>query len=57
MGFAPPAARAIRLDGAAPPLQQVDQRARGLAASLPTNRVYLDALRATALPSSLELIS
>ncbi len=57
MSFAPPAARAIRLDGAAPPLQQVGQRARSLAASLPTNRVYLDALRATFLPSSLELIS
>jgi hypothetical protein len=57
MGFAPPAARAIRLDGAAPPLGQIGQRVRSLAASLPTNRVYLDALRATALPSSLELIS
>jgi len=57
MGFAPPGEQAIRLDGAAPPLGQVGQRARGLAASLPTNRVYLDALRATALPSSLELIS
>jgi hypothetical protein len=57
MGFAPPVARAIKLDGAAPPLGQIDQRARSLAASLPTNRVYLDALRATALPSSLELIA
>ncbi len=48
MGFAPPAEGAIRTgarDHVAARLRQVDQRARTLAASLPTNRAYLDALR------------
>jgi hypothetical protein len=38
-------------------LHQTDQRARSLAASLPTNRAYLDALSAANLPSALEQIS
>ncbi len=49
MGFPPPADAAIRTDGcegAANLLRQVEQRARALAASLPTNRAYLDSLRA-----------
>jgi hypothetical protein len=56
MGFAPPAARAVR-GGAPVALASVDQRARSLAASLPTNRSYLDALRAASLPAAMELIS
>ncbi len=31
-------------------LRQIDQRARALTASLPTNRAYLDALRAEQAP-------
>jgi hypothetical protein len=49
MGFAPPPLGAIRSGsptGVEGLLRQVDQRARTLAASLPTNRAYLDALRA-----------
>ena len=49
MGFPPPAGGAIRsgtAGGVARSLQQVEQRARALAAGLPTNRAYLDALRA-----------
>lgn len=49
MNFPPPAARAFESgarDGVAPLLRQVEQRARALMASLPTNRAYLDALRA-----------
>ena len=38
-------------------LHQADQRARSLAASLPTNRAYLDALNAARLPSALEQIN
>ncbi|MDB5681741.1 MAG: tryptophan 7-halogenase, partial [Sphingomonas bacterium] len=56
MAFAPPAARAVR-GGAPVALAAVDQRARSLAASLPTNRSYLDALRAASLPAAMELIS
>ncbi|QDZ08752.1 tryptophan 7-halogenase [Sphingomonas panacisoli] len=55
MGFPPPAASPIELDAAVPSLSQVDQRARSLAASLPTNRAYLDDLRATNLPADLDL--
>jgi len=47
MDFAHPAAPAIRFDRALP---TVDARARALAQSLPTNRAYLDALRAAAPP-------
>ena len=49
MGFAPPSPGPIRTDargGAAKLMGQAEQRARALAASLPTNRAYLDALRA-----------
>jgi tryptophan halogenase len=56
MGFAPPAARVVR-GGAPVALAPVDQSARSLAASLPTNRSYLDALRAASLPAAMELIS
>jgi len=51
MGFPPPPAPAIRPEGAAAAaraLRQVSERSRTLAASLPTNRAYLDALRAGA---------
>lgn len=49
MGHPAPANGAMRLgagDDAAKLLRDVEQRARSLAASLPTNRAYLDALRA-----------
>ena len=49
MGFAPPPPGPIRTDArgeAAKLMGQAEQRARALAASLPTNRAYLDALRA-----------
>ncbi|RYD65613.1 MAG: tryptophan 7-halogenase [Sphingomonadales bacterium] len=49
MGFAPPAPGAIRADGtdsARAQIGQAEQRGRALAASLPSNRAYLDALRA-----------
>ena len=52
MGFPAPARRAGRPDaqgGAAKLFGQVEQRARALAASLPTNRAYTDALRAESL--------
>jgi hypothetical protein len=48
MGFAPPAEAAIKAgnrDSVAKAMAQVGQRTRALAASLPTNRAYLDALR------------
>lgn len=48
MGFAAPPEPAIRTtgrDNVPTMLRQVDQRARTLTASLPTNRAYLDALR------------
>jgi hypothetical protein len=53
MGFPAPAGGAIRTDTAdavAQGLRQVEQRARALAAALPTNRAYLDALRAASHP-------
>ena len=51
MGFPPPATGPLRISGgAAPLLGQAAQRARVLAASLPTNRAYLDALRAEHAP-------
>lgn len=49
MGFAPPTQGVLRIagvDAATAQIRQAEQRARALAASLPTNRVYLDALRA-----------
>jgi len=47
MGFPPPGLAPIRAEGdAAALLRQSEQRSRGLAASLPTNRAYLAALRA-----------
>lgn len=47
MGFPPPADGAMRRGGdAGRMLHQVEQRERALAASLPGNRAYLDALRA-----------
>ena len=46
MGFAPPATGRLRSAGTAPAFAQVEQRARTLAASLPTNRAYLSALAA-----------
>jgi tryptophan 7-halogenase len=46
MGFPAPGTGAVRGADAAPLLRQVEQRSRGLTASLPTNRAYLDALRA-----------
>ena len=48
MGFPPPASNVIRNAGDAlhSQFRQVEQRARALAASLPTNRAYLSALRA-----------
>jgi hypothetical protein len=57
MGFSPPRASPIRLDRPMPPLSQTDQRARTLAAGLPTNRAYLDALRGASLPADLDLIA
>jgi len=56
MGFAPPAGQPVR-GGPPVTLASVDQRTRNLAASLPTNRSYLDALRAASLPAAMELIS
>ena len=50
MGFAAPVDGAMRADGraaASRALDQVEQRARALAAGLPSNRAYLDALRAS----------
>jgi hypothetical protein len=50
MGFPPPPAKAIRAaDGLRPFLGQVEQRVRTLTAGLPTNRLYLSALRAERL--------
>ncbi|RYD48791.1 MAG: tryptophan halogenase, partial [Sphingomonadales bacterium] len=49
MGFPPPAAGAIQtgaVDAVLGQMRQAEQRGRSLAASLPTNRFYLDALRA-----------
>jgi tryptophan halogenase len=53
MGFAAPPAGPIAA-GAAPDFRGVEQRARALAASLPTNRAYLAALAAAAAPSPME---
>lgn len=52
MGF--PAPQAGPLQTAARPRAQVEQRARTLAASLPSNRAYLDALRVAAPPPAQE---
>ncbi|NJC33042.1 hypothetical protein GGR88_000516 [Sphingomonas jejuensis] len=57
MGFPPPPPPLVRPEGqgaAGRLLRQVAERGRGLAASLPTNRAYLDALRAATAPASLE---
>jgi tryptophan 7-halogenase len=56
MGFAPPADQPVR-GGALPPLAQVEQRARTLASSLPTNRAYLDALAAAGFGSVKESLT
>jgi tryptophan 7-halogenase len=58
MGFPAPAPGTIRFDGvaaASAQLHQSEQRARSLAAALPTNRAYLDALRA-AQPAAMEML-
>lgn len=60
MGFAPPAPGAMRRD--VPDrlllqLAQVHDRARALAASLPANRAYLDALKASRLMQPGELMN
>ncbi|WP_241557127.1 tryptophan halogenase family protein [Croceibacterium ferulae] len=50
MGALPPPALPVgsgRLDAGAASLNQIEQRARTFAASLPTNRTYLDALHAS----------
>ena len=54
MGVPASAAGVVRADGPAPDFGQVEQRARALAASLPTNRAYLDALAAAAATVPLE---
>ena len=50
MGFAPPSGpnpiRTAQRSNAANAMRKVEQRVRALASSLPTNRAYLDALRA-----------
>ncbi|WP_233222165.1 tryptophan halogenase family protein [Allosphingosinicella deserti] len=54
MGFPAPAQAPVQADAAStvePLLRQAEQRGRALAASLPTNRSYLDALRAQATSS------
>ena len=56
MGFPAPTRQPVS-GGAPVALAPVEHRARSLAASLPTNRSYLDALKAAFLPSTLELIS
>jgi len=56
MGFAPPAPGSMKTSDGAMAEQAVKQataRARGLAAGLPTNRAYLDALREAAMPATL----
>lgn len=57
MGFAPPA-QGGAAGALAAALHQVEQRARALTASLPTNRAYLKALHAerAAIPAALETI-
>ena len=50
MGFPVPPAGAIRVGDAAAQLAEVERRGRALAAGLPTNRAYLDALRRDATP-------
>ncbi|WP_260600030.1 tryptophan halogenase family protein [Sphingomonas endolithica] len=54
MGFTPPSDGAFigARDGVAAALHRVEQRGRTLAASLPGNRAYLDALRAPASPET-----
>jgi tryptophan 7-halogenase len=54
MGVPPPPPGPIRAENGGDPraiLQQMDLRARGLASTLPTNRAYLNALRAHAGPA------
>lgn len=58
MGFPPPPRGPIRAGAdLTAPLRQARQRARTLAASLPTNRAYLDALRHAGLPAAMEQFS
>lgn len=54
MGFPRPRASAMQQAACEPAFTGVEQRARTLVASLPTNRTYLDALRAAATPPVLE---
>lgn len=59
MGFPAPAAGPVRIEGteaSSAALRQVEQRGRALVAGLPSNRTYLDALRAAAA-SPMELTS
>jgi tryptophan 7-halogenase len=57
MGFPPPRPGPLRAEAAgSQQLRQAEARARTLTASLPTNRVYLDALRAAHRPAVLESI-
>jgi tryptophan 7-halogenase len=60
MGWPAPAAPAVRdgrVEALAPQLAQARHKARALAAGLPTNRAYLDALAAASLPAALEQVS
>ena len=58
MGHAapPPGPVGVDADGAIRAMAQASQRARALAASLPTNRAYLDALRAAAPRTAMETL-
>ncbi|CAA9491976.1 MAG: tryptophan halogenase, putative [uncultured Sphingomonadaceae bacterium] len=57
MGGAAPGAGPVRAEGrgAVAALAEVERRGRALAAGLPTNRAYLDALRAERAPAALGL--
>ena len=53
MGFPPPSPGPVRgrpLDDLSQSVRQVQERSRALASALPTNRAYLDALRAANEP-------
>ena len=56
MGFPPPEAGRMKAGDSGPAEQAIRQataRARGLAAGLPGNRAYLDALREATMPATL----
>ena len=57
MGFPAPPPLPVRSAGRRPNLHTVEQRARTLAASLPDNRTYLSALKASVPPAAMELAS